>query len=117
MEKTLHLILEKLNSMDNEIKSINSRLSNLEKGQANLEKGQANLEKRQANLEKRQANLEAGQSRIEKKLDAVYEQTAELTEFRTETNMKLDNISDKLNAVEAVTKENLYDIAKLKLIK
>ncbi len=103
MEKTLHLILEKLNSMDNEIKSINSRLSNLEKGQANLEK--------------RQANLEAGQSRIEKKLDAVYEQTAELTEFRTETNMKLDNISDKLNAVEAVTKENLYDIAKLKLIK
>lgn len=54
---------------------------------------------------------------IEKKLDDVYDQTAVLTEFRTEANAKLDNISHKINAVEAVTKENLYDIAKLKLIR
>ncbi|WP_053956050.1 hypothetical protein [Inediibacterium massiliense] len=62
-------------------------------------------------------DLKVGQERIEKKLDVVHDQTANLTEFRTEINIKLDNIDNKINAVEAVTKENLYDIAKLKLIK
>lgn len=51
--------------------------------------------------------------RIEKKLDGVHEQTADLTEFRTEVNLKLDEIRD----LENVTKENCFDIAKLKAIK
>ncbi|AKL94980.1 hypothetical protein CACET_c15310 [Clostridium aceticum] len=48
-----------------------------------------------------------------------FQNEQELFHLRTrlETNEKLDSIIDKLNAVEAVTKENLYDIAKLKLIK
>ncbi len=54
---------------------------------------------------------------LDKKVNSVYDHTANLAEFRTETNVKLDVITDKLNAVEAVTKENLYDIAKLKLVK
>ena len=62
-------------------------------------------------------DLNLGQSRIEQKLDAVINQTADLTEFRTEINNKLDSIDSNINTVEAVTKENLYDIAKLKLIK
>ena len=57
--------------------------------------------------------LKEGQSRIESKLDGVVDQTADLTEFRTEMNMKLDSLKD----IEDITKTNCYDIAKLRSIK
>ena len=62
--------------------------------------------------------------RIEKKIDAVNDQTADLTEFRTETRDKLNNISndvsdikETINTVEVVTSKNWNDIAKLKAVK
>ncbi|MGL5087057.1 MAG: hypothetical protein ACRC68_15305 [Clostridium sp.] len=51
---------------------------------------------------------------IETKLESTHSQTAHLTEFRTETNTKLDNILKEVTDVEEVTKVNCYDIAKLK---
>lgn len=50
-------------------------------------------------------------SRIEKKLDGVFDQTADLTEFKTSVIDKLDD----LKSVEEVTKLNCYDIAKLRI--
>jgi prefoldin subunit 5 len=50
---------------------------------------------------------------IEHKLNSVHDQTATLTEFRTEVNVKLEELKD----LKDVTKENCYDIAKLKAIK
>ena len=58
-------------------------------------------------------DLKEGQKIIEKKLDGVVEQTAELLEFRTTVKTKLDELKE----VEAVTKVNCYDIAKLKAVK
>ena len=62
--------------------------------------------------------------RIEKKIDSVIEQTADLTEFRTEvrdfrseTINQLEEIKDNLNNVEVITASNWKDIAKLKAIK
>lgn len=43
------------------------------------------------NLDNKIDTLQEGQSRIEKKLDAVYDQTAYLTEFRTLT---VENLSE-----------------------
>lgn len=48
--------------------------------------------------------------RIEKKIDSVYDQTADLTEFRTDTTDKLDKLIN-------VTKDNCYEIANLKIVK
>lgn len=69
-------------------------------------------------------DLKEGQTRIENKLDAVVDQTADLTEFRTETGMNLNKISeqlveirDNLNNVEVITASNWKDIAKLKSVK
>ena len=55
-------------------------------------------------------NLEEGQKRIEKKLDGVVEQTVDLTEFKTSVLNRLENLKD----VEKVTKENCYEIARIK---
>ena len=65
-----------------------------------------------------------GQSRLEKKLDTVIEQTADLTEFRTEmkvfrseTLSQLEDIKNDLNNVEVITASNWKDIARLKAVK
>jgi len=41
--------------------------------------------------------LKEGQCRIEAKLDSVYDQTADLTEFRTESLESLNRIEDDVN--------------------
>ena len=71
------------------------------------------LKKEQIKTNERLTNLELGQERLEKELDSVIEQTANLTEFRTEVNEKLENLKE----LKAVTKENCYEIAKIKAIK
>jgi hypothetical protein len=56
-------------------------------------------------------NLKEGQARIEKKLAAVYDQTAELTEFRTETRQQLAAINDTLKYLlfkNSETEKDLY---------
>lgn len=64
-------------------------------------------------LETKVNDLEKVQIRIENKLDGVVEQTADLTEFRTEINNKLEDLKE----VKEVTKENCYEIAKIKAVK
>ncbi len=75
MEKTLHLILEKLD---------------------NLEKGQRNLETGQRSLEEGQRNLEAGQKRIEETLHRI-----EVSQQEDVMGM-LKLISQKLNTTSRV---------------
>ena len=72
------------------LKNMDTRLSAIEKGQNEI-KDEINL--------------------INKKLDGVVEQTADLLEFRTSVEEKLNELKE----VEEVTKANCYDIAKLKL--
>lgn len=61
------------------------------------------------------------QERIEKKLDSVVEQTADLTEFRTETRDNLDTISKDVKFIKHKlheTEEDVFDIKDhLKIIK
>ena len=64
------------------------------------------LKQIQAEQQKTNERLE----RIEKKMDSVYDQTADLTEFRTDTTDKLDKLIN-------VTKDNCFEIANLKIIK
>ena len=71
------------------------------------------LKEGQDKIVKRLDGLEEGQKIIENKLDRVVEQTAELLEFRTTVETKLNELKE----VEEVTKVNCYDIAKLKAIK
>ena len=71
------------------------------------------LKKIQAEQEKTNERLE----RIEKKIGNVYDQTADLTEFRTETKHGIENIQKDINKLTNVTKTNCFDIADLKAVK
>ena len=110
MEETLKLILDKLNSMDSDIKDLKQGQNRLEQGQKNLEQGQKGLEQGQKSLEQRQTSLEQGQLNLADKLDSFEKQTmkrfneidskisslsdavADLMEFRTEAESKLKKI-------------------------
>lgn len=77
---------------------------------------------KQIQAEQKQTNekltkLEERQQRIEKKLDSIYDQTADLTEFRTETKQGIENIQKDVNRLTNVTKTNCFDIADLKAVK
>ncbi|MGM9977897.1 MAG: hypothetical protein ACI33J_03780 [Clostridium sp.] len=91
-QELLKQILIKLDSMENKINSMETKINFIE-----------------SDIKE----LKDGQERIEEKIETIYDQTANLTEFKTEVNMKLDELCD----VENVTKLNCYEIAKLKSVK
>lgn len=70
-----------------------------------------NMDTRLVAIEKGQNEIKDEINLINKKLDGVVEQTADLLEFRTSVEEKLNELKE----VEEVTKANCYDIAKLKL--
>ncbi|SEG10161.1 hypothetical protein SAMN05660865_01739 [Caloramator fervidus] len=54
---------------------------------------------------------------MEKKLNAVFNQVADLTEFKTKVKEKLDSIRDDINTIEYITSKNWNEITKLKIAK
>lgn len=120
MEEILKQILS-------EIQGIKVRIGNLEEGQKKLEEGQKSLEEGQKNLEEGQKSLLEGQKRLEErqekfeqKLDAVYNQTAELTEFRTETRQNFQDIRDNIRFLmhkEMETEKEIFLLKDKKNIK
>lgn len=75
------------------------------------------IQEGQEKIVKRLDNLEEGQKEIEKKLDGIIEQTADLTEFRTETKNGIEAVQRDINKLTNVTKVNCFEIADLKAVK
>lgn len=57
-------------------------------------------------LDDKITNIESGQTRIEKKLDAIYDHTVDLTEFRTSTNKYLSEISKDVSFIKHKLHQN-----------
>lgn len=95
------------------LKQILSKLDSMETKMNSMETKMNSMETKINSMESDIKELKDGQERIEEKIEAIYYQTANLTEFKTEVNMKLDKLCD----VENVTKLNCYEIAKLKSVK
>lgn len=77
-----------------ELRGIRGDINYLKEGQTRLEHRLERVENRVESVENRLESVANRLVRVENKLDAVYEQTAILTEFRTETNMKLDKLME-----------------------
>lgn len=114
MEQVLNQILIELKELNNKVSNLEKNQEQLTKNQEQLTKNQEQLTKGQEQLTKNQEQFAEGQARIEKKLDAVYDQTAELTEFRTETRQNLNAISDNIRFLLHKETENEKEIYLLK---
>ncbi len=89
-------------------------VAGLKDGQKALEKRQEAFEKRQEALESRQGSFEEGQRRIEKKLDAVYDQVADLTEFKIEITQKIDSLIEDNRSIHEILGEHEISIRTLR---
>ena len=130
-EEFQRIVLQKLDNLEEGQRRLEERQQRLEEGQQRLEERQQRLEERQQRLEERQQRLEerqealeGGQRRLEERVsnlertvNAIYEQTAILTEFREEVNQKFDGMLAQINTLEIVTSKNWNDIARLKAAK
>lgn len=65
------------------------------------------------NINNRFNKLETKFDNLSKTVEIIYDQTVTLSEFRNEVNSKLE----ELTVVKAITKENCYEIAKIKAVK
>lgn len=114
MEETMKLILEKLETLDNEVKSMKNEIKSANAKLDNLEEGQLNLEKGQIQLSESQKRLEKGQEEIKEHLMQLESKNANR---HLEISGNLEKLARDLMAIESVTGKNLTDIALLKTVK
>lgn len=113
-EEFQRVVLEELRGIKSDINGLKEGQKSLEEGQKRLEAGQGKLEVRMEKLEARMENLEERQGKFERKLNAVYEQTAQLIEFRSEVNSKLDNIIEDNKSIHEILGEHEVSIRTLR---
>lgn len=94
------------------LREMQGSINNIEAKVNSLETKFDSLESRFDSLESRFDSLEKDVKEIKSTVNVIYDQTVSLTEFKTEANKKLDKLID----LENVTKDNCYEIAKLKTI-
>ena len=113
-EEFQKIVLEEIKALRVEVRELKEGQIRLEQGQSKLEQRQSKLEHGQLKLEQGQLKLEQGQEEIKKELRAVIEQTADLTEFRQETNEKLDTLIEENDIIKEINGRHEVDIRRLK---
>lgn len=120
-EEFQSLVLSELRELRADVSGLKEGQSSLKEGQSSLradvsslKEGQASLRADVNSLKEGQKSLEEGQKRIEKKLDAVYNQTADLTEFKTEVNMKLNRLIEDNKSLHEIVGEHEVAIRTLR---
>lgn len=87
------------------LKAINNNISSL---QQDINTIKINID----DLTTKANKIDERLSTVEHKIDIIYDQTINLTEFKTHIEEKANEVS----ILNGVTKDNCYDIAKLKAI-
>ncbi|NLV76159.1 MAG: hypothetical protein GX023_04140 [Tissierellia bacterium] len=116
-EEFQKIVLEELRGLKEGQEQLVSRMEQLETGQEQLvgrmerlETGQEQLVGRIERLEIGQKQLEVGQGEIRKDIKSIIEQTADLTEFRQETNEKLDSLMEDNKSICQILGEHEVSI-------
>ena len=117
IKETIKDIQDDMKHMKEEQKKTNERLDTMESEQKKTNERLDTIESEQKKTNERLANLENSQQRIEKKMDAIYDHTADLTEFRTETKHSFENIQKNVDRLANITTTNCLDIADLRAVK
>ncbi len=113
-EEFQKLLLEELRSLKEGQRKFEARLDKFEENLIKFDERQERFDERQERFDERQERFDERQERFEKKLDAVIEQTAQLVEFRTEVNIKLDNIIEDNKSIHEMLGEHEVSIRTLK---
>ncbi len=91
---------ERLNHMDKQLDGMDNRFDLIDKRLDGMDERFDLIDKRLNGAEERFEHMDKRLDNIEKKIDAVYEQTAVLTEFKAETNARLNSLESRTDNIE-----------------
>ena len=123
-DKTLNLILSKLEDLDTKFDKLDTKVTKLDSKVTKLDSRVASLDSRVDGLEVNLSNFrgefnsfrtETNETlaRIEKRVNATFDQVGGLSEYRTSTEAKLDNIESDMSYYARKQIENEKEIYKL----
>ena len=116
-DKTLNLILSKLEDLDSKVDKLDTKVSKLDSKVAALDSRVDGLEVNLSNFRgefnsfKNETNETL--ARIEKRVNATFDQVGGLSEYRTSTEAKLDNIESDMSYYARKQIENEKELYKL----
>lgn len=128
MEKVMEQILTRLTSMDenigflkgdvstlkDDVSTLKGDVATLKSDVSTLKDDVSTLKSDVATLKSDVAALKADVRRLEGRMDAVYEQTAELLEFKTEMTEKIDTIINDNKSLQEIIGEHEIAIRSLR---
>ena len=116
-DKTLKLILSKIEDLDTKVDSLDSKVDSLDSKVSALDSRVDGLEVNLSNFRGEFTSFrnETNETlaRIEKRVNATFDQVGGLSEYRTSTEAKLDNIESDMSYYARKQIENEKEIYKL----
>lgn len=119
---SLKALNSSMEAMNEKIEGIEKRLDSMERRMDGLEKRLTSLEVIVANIEKDVGELKENVKELNRRMNAVYDQVAFLTEFRTEmimfkdeTNKRFEKLTKEQEAIKDWAADQEIELRKLKL--
>ncbi|PUU87592.1 hypothetical protein [Halanaerobium sp.] len=110
VDKTLKLILSKIEDLDSKFDGLDSKFAALDSRVDGLE---VNLSNFRGEFNSFSNETNETLARIEKRVNATFEQVGGLSEYRTKTEFQLDNIESDMSYYARKQVENEKEIYKL----
>jgi chromosome segregation ATPase len=107
LEQGQNALMQGQSALEQGQNALVQRQSALEQGQNGLMQGQISLEQGQNSLKDDMNELKAIVGRIESRQEIIFNQTANLTEYHTETMKKLDVVNDNISELKETNKSML----------
>lgn len=119
---SLKALNSSMEAMNEKIEGIEKRLDSMERRMDGLEKRLTSLEVKVANIEKDVGELKENVKELNRRMNAVYDQVAFLTEFRTEmimfkdeTNKRFEKLTKEQEAIKDWAADQEIELRTLKL--
>ncbi|QHA01533.1 hypothetical protein [Dehalobacter restrictus] len=109
----LHEIREMKKDISQRFDGVDQRFDGIDQRFDGIDQRFVGIDQRLDGIDQRLDSMDQRLGKVEHKLDVVVEQTAGLMEFRTETNHKLDKISDDQKSIIQVLGEHEISIRSL----
>ena len=113
----LETLVDKVDSMQTQVSGMQTQMDGMQGQINNIENKVETIENKVKAIENKVEIIEKDVKEIDRKVTVIFNQTADLTEFKTATSTSLERIEAEMSSIEKVTAKNCYDITHLKMIR
>lgn len=114
MEEILHKILNKIDCMDKKITAMDDKISTMDNKISTMDDKISTMQLEITDIKVDVKGLKENYTKMNDTLDAIYNQTAELTEWKGSAEEKLTKICDDTNFIKHKLTETEQDVFNIK---